>query len=47
MGDLGAEHWRGFVCVEVAQARSGAVTLAPGAEWVGSTTLEYDTMGES
>lgn len=21
MGDLGAENWRGFICVEVAQAR--------------------------
>ena len=47
MGDLGADNWRGFVCVEVAQARSGAVALAAGEEWEGSTTLEWDTLGES
>ena len=47
MGDLWADNWRGFVCVEVAQARSGAVVLAAGEEWQGSTTLEWDTLGES
>jgi glucose-6-phosphate 1-epimerase len=47
MGDLGAAHWRRFVCLEVAQARGGAVQLEPGAVWEGSTTLEYDTLGES
>lgn len=45
MSDLG--DWRGFVCVEVAQARSGAVALGPGDSWEGSTTAEYDTLGES
>lgn len=47
MGDLGADNWRGFVCVEVAQARSGAVQLQAGQEWAASQTLEYDTLGES
>jgi len=46
MADLG-DNWRGFVCVEVAQARSGAVVLQAGEAWEGSTTLEFDTMGES
>lgn len=45
MADLG-EHWRSFVCVEVAQARSGPVALQPGQSWEGSTTVEYDTVGE-
>lgn len=30
MGDLGAGHYRGFVCVEVAQARSGPVSARSG-----------------
>ncbi|KAL4424057.1 hypothetical protein ABPG75_001358 [Micractinium tetrahymenae] len=45
MADLG-EHWRGFVCLEVAQARSGPVVLQPREAWEGSTTVEYDTVGE-
>ncbi|KAL4419670.1 hypothetical protein ABPG77_000567 [Micractinium sp. CCAP 211/92] len=45
MADLG-EHWRGFVCLEVAQARSGPVVLQPGEAWEGSTTVQYDTIGE-
>lgn len=47
MGDLGAGSWRGFVCVEAAQACSGAVTLAPGGKWVASVEYEADSMGES
>ncbi|KAL4856516.1 putative glucose-6-phosphate 1-epimerase [Chlorella vulgaris] len=47
MADLGPEHWRGFVCVEATQARSGAVTLAPGQDWEGRLRLERDTLGES
>lgn len=47
MGDLGAEHWRGFVCVEAAQARSGAVTLAAGQAWSAGVEYEYDHLEES
>lgn len=47
MGDLGAEHWRGFVCVEAAQARSGAVTLAAGQAWRAGVEYEYDHLEES
>lgn len=47
MADLGADSFRRFVCVEVAQARSGAVALQPGQQWSGRQTLEYDTLGES
>lgn len=47
MGDLGANNWRGFVCVEAAQARSGAVALAPGGTWRGSVECEYDRLDES
>lgn len=45
MADLG-EHWRGFVCLEVAQARSGPAVLQPGEAWEGGTTVQYDTIGE-
>lgn len=45
MADLG-EHWRGFVCLEVAQARSGPVVLQAGEAWEGSTTVEHDYIGE-
>ena len=47
MGDLGAEHWRGFVCVEAAQARSGAVQLAAGQAWSAGVEYEYDHLEES
>lgn len=40
MKDFGDEEWKDMVCLEVAQAGSGAVELAPGKQWVGTQTLE-------
>ena len=39
MADMGEGEWRGMVCVEVAQAGSGAVVVPPQGEWVGSQEL--------
>ena len=39
MGDFGDEEWRDMVCVEVAQAGSGAVQVAAGGEWVATQQL--------
>ena len=33
MADFGDDEWREMVCVEVAQAGSGAVEVAPGGQW--------------
>ena len=41
LADLGDEDYNHFLCLEVAQARSGAVTLEAGEEWRGGQTLEY------
>ena len=40
MGDLGREHWRGFVCVEAGQCVQ-PVSLAPGKEWSCNHNLQY------
>ena len=40
MGDLGAEHWAGFVCVEAGQCVT-LVTLGPGQQWSASHRLGY------
>lgn len=39
MADMGEGEWRGMVCVEVAQAGSGAVVVPPQGEWAGSQEL--------
>ncbi len=33
LADLGADEWRGFVCLEVGAIGEGAVQLAPGETW--------------
>jgi glucose-6-phosphate 1-epimerase len=43
MADLGAEAWTGMLCVEPANARSDAVTLAPGAAH--TTTMRVRVRG--
>ena len=40
MGDLGAEHWAGFVCVEAGQCVT-PVTLGPGEKWTAGHKLGY------
>ena len=40
MGDLGAEHWAGFVCVEAGQCVT-PVTLGPGQHWSARHRLVY------
>jgi len=40
MPDFGDDEWTGMLCVETANAGDGAVTLAPGASHVMTTTLE-------
>lgn len=40
LADLGDDDYRSFLCLEVAQAHSGAVTLPPSHEWSGSQHLE-------
>lgn len=41
MSDFGNDEWKEMVCLEVAQAGSGPVTVpAQGGEWRGSQTLE-------
>ncbi len=39
MADFGDDEWRQMVCVEVAQAGSGAIELDPGASWTGRQIL--------
>ena len=39
MGDLGAENWAGFICVEAGQCVT-PVTLSPGELWSASHRLE-------
>ena len=40
MGDLGAENWEGFVCVEAGQCVT-PTTLAPGQQWTATHRLQY------
>ena len=40
MGDLGAENWAGFVCVEAGQCVT-PVTLGPGQQWSARHRLGY------
>lgn len=39
MSDFGNDEWKQMVCVEVAQAGSGAIALEPGNQWAGRQTL--------
>jgi len=39
MADFGNDEWKQMVCVEVAQAGSGAISLNPGERWVGRQKL--------
>lgn len=47
MADFGDEEYREMVCVEVAQAGSGAVAVAPGEAWAAEQTLELIAAGAS
>ncbi len=42
MGDLGAENWRGFVCVETGNVADNRVALPPGGEHVITTRISLD-----
>jgi glucose-6-phosphate 1-epimerase len=42
MGDLGAENWRGFVCVETGNVADNCVTIAPGATHTMTTRISLD-----
>lgn len=44
MADFGDDEWKDMVCVEVAQAGSGAITLDPGQEWTGTQILNAKTL---
>ena len=39
MSDMNAEEWRGFICVESANAADNAVTIAAGATHTLTTTI--------
>jgi glucose-6-phosphate 1-epimerase len=43
MPDFGDDEWPGMLCVETANVGEQAVTLAPGATHVMTTTLELDS----
>ncbi len=45
LGDVPASEWRGFVCVEVANAGADAVVLAPGAGHVLAQTVAAALLG--
>lgn len=45
MRDVGADAWPGFLCVETANVRSDAVTLAPGQEHTMTAVLEVLPLG--
>jgi glucose-6-phosphate 1-epimerase len=44
MPDVGAGHWRGFVCVETSNAGPDIIRLVPGARHV--LAAEYEVAGE-
>lgn len=45
MRDVGADAWRGFVCLEAANAGPDVVRLAPGARHVLSQTVQVEARG--
>ena len=42
MGDLGADNWRGFICVECGNVADNRVHLAPGAAHARTTRITVD-----
>jgi glucose-6-phosphate 1-epimerase len=42
MSDFGDDEWRRMVCLEAAQAGSGAVEVAPGETWCASQTVRVE-----
>lgn len=42
MSDLGADNWRGFVCVETGNVADNRITLAPGAQHEMATRIRLD-----
>ncbi len=42
MADLGAENWRGFVCVETGNVADNRITLPPGATHTMTTRISLD-----